>query len=256
MMPITRVAPGELKVAGQARVMGAIDQLETALKAGVEQGGPAATEALTAGRAATVAKYGAQDVLKALRSQGREPIAVYRQLTAAGDQSINLLRDVAKQAPAELPKLGRAYLDGLLDKATVGGNFEHAAKIAADWEKLGPETKRTLFKDPGYVRDLDNFFRLAKIAAENANPSGTAHTLLGYGQIAHTVMNPIGGLGEVVGFAGLSKFLHSSAGVRLLTEGIRLPSRAPGARAAWRARVVRFAAMQGIPIAVETQQSR
>lgn len=98
-----------------------------------------AGEALEAGRKATIAKYAAAHVLERLNA---EPVRAYGQMTAAGDAAIEQLRDIAKQAPGELPKIGRAFLDGLLGNATENGGFQHAAAIALNWEKLGAETKR------------------------------------------------------------------------------------------------------------------
>ena len=126
-------------------------------------------------------------------------------------------------APAELPKIGRAYLDSLLDQATSEGGFGHGAKLLASWQKLGPETKALLFKDPAYVRDLDNFFLLSKKLAANPNPSGTASTVMRVTEGGLLFTNPLTFAATEIGAAGLSSLLHSSRGVRLLTQGLRLP---------------------------------
>jgi hypothetical protein len=238
-----------LRTAGQGAVGQAIRQLDEAVRATAQQAGPEAVQALNAGRAATVAKYLAADALKGL---GKDGVRAYRKLVARDDSAIGQLRELAKHAPDELPKIGRAYLDDLLGQATKGGGFEHAAKIANKWETLGEQTKRTLFKDPGYVKELDDFFRLARMSAQNANPSGTAHALATLGQggtvvsILAGVAEPLTGLTALFGPAAVSKVLHSKAGVQLLTKGIRIPLGNKAARAAWAGEVSMLAEKLGI----------
>jgi hypothetical protein len=89
-----------------------------------------------------------------------------------------------------------------------------------------------LFKDPAYIKDLDNFFMLAKKIGESPNPSGTAHTVLVAGQTGLLVTNPLTGAASIVGTAALSKLLHSAAGVRLLTKGFQVPVGNPAAATA------------------------
>jgi hypothetical protein len=206
----------ELRSAGQGAVARAVGVLDRALQESVGHVAPEALDALQAGRAATRAKYDAGAVLDKLRE---EPVQAFGQATMARDAGVKFLRQVAAKAPDALPKVGRAYLDDLIDKATTNGKFERAAGLAASWEKLGPETKKLLFKDPAYIRDLDNFFRLAKTIGENPNPSGTAGVL--------TATN----LSTYLPFKVTSKLLYSRAGIRRLVNGLRLlPSRTPTGR--------------------------
>lgn len=177
---------------------------------------------LDAGRAATRAKYTAADVLASLRD---EPVQTFRQATWAKDAGIDRLREVSKIAPETMPQIGRAYLDDLLQQATSQGGFDHATKIASDWQKLGSGTKMLLFKDPLYIKSLDNFFTLGKKIAENPNPSGTALTLWKGGELTALVASPLTGATYSLGMATLSKLLHSPVGVRLLTEGLRTPAK-------------------------------
>lgn len=234
---ISRTDLPELRSISQGTAAGAVKQLEALVRARAAEAGPLAAEALDAGRAATVAKYKAADVLESLHA---EPVKTFRRLTERDNATIEQLRAVGKQAPGELPKIGRAFLDDLLGQATANSGFEHAAAVASKWEKLGAETKRLLYKDPGYIKDLDSFFRVAKMTAENANPSGTAHTLLVAGQGGLIFTEPLTGSAAVLGTAALSKFLHSPAGVRILTKGLRVPM--GGSRAASAAYVAEFSA--------------
>jgi anti-sigma factor ChrR (cupin superfamily) len=116
-----------------------------------------------------------------------------------------------------VPTVARAVLDDMVSTATERGGFDHADKLWADWQKLGGETKRTLFPRAGQVAALDDFFLLAKKLKENPNPSGTAVTL-----------NATQLLAGVPGYV-LAKALYSPATVRRLTAGMRLavsPSKA------------------------------
>lgn len=224
----------------------AVDAVHRAVMNAVTKAGPDAVAALNEGRAATTAKYVAQDVLDGLNA---EPVRTTRGLTAPGDAAIEQLRAIQSQAPKTVPQIARSVLDALLDKATEAGGFAHADKLYADWKKLGPETKALLFPDAAFRRDLDSFFLLAKQMEKNANPSGTAHTVAMLAQ-GSQITNPVHFVATVAGSMGLSAFLHSPTGVRLLTEGLRLPA---SGRAAWAGRVKAFAkGLQGATVAGET----
>lgn len=216
----------------------AIQNLDLSVKLRAGEAGPNVLKALEDGRKATRAKYAAADVLDALLGQSGEPVGAYNRMTAPKDSGVTLLRKVQQLAPNHTAAVARAYLDRLLEKATSEGGFGRAKGISADWERLGPETKKVLFRDPAYIQDLDNFFSLAKRIEDNPNPSGTAHTLLIAGQGGLIFTNPITGIASQVGLAGLSKLLHSKVGVKLLTQGLTLPLRAKVPAMALRARLL------------------
>lgn len=194
------------------RAVGAVDQ--------------SALVELQKGRAATAAQYGTQAVLDQLRV---EPVQAFGQMVYAKDAGIGLLRKVAKEAPGELPKIGRAYLEDLFSKAQAQGGWNGADGLFAQWQKLGPQTKHMLFQSPGMVDALDNFFLGAKKIAENPNPSGSA--IVGFigtgGTLA--IMHPTVGVPVLLGAGALSKLMHSPAGVSALMKGLRMPLKAPGA---------------------------
>jgi hypothetical protein len=232
-----------MRTAGAGAAAQAVKQLDDWVKVTAENAGPEALSALEAGRAATVAKYDTAGILKALEGNRKAPVRVAGKLLAAQDTAVDQLRQVAKHAPQELPKLGRAFLDRLLERATAEGGFKHADAIASKWEKLGAETKRLLYRDPAHIAELDKFFRLARMTAKSANPSGTAHTLAAghaiteaAGLVTGTIA-PMTAAVTIAGPAALSKLLHSPAGVRLLTEGYRIPLRNAARRSAWAAQV-------------------
>ncbi len=239
---IARTDLPELRSVSQGTAAGAVKQLDAAVRRTAAEAGPDALKALESGRTSTVAKYGAGDVLDTIRA---EPVKAHGQLTAPKDGAIAQLRAVAKQAPAELPKIGRAVLDDLLATATKDGGFGSAQTIATKWAQLGPETKRLLYKDPGYIQDLDRFFHLAKLAAKDANPSGTAHTLMVGTEAATLVTAPMVGIPASVGMTAAAKLLHSPAGVKLLTRGLRIPVGNKAARAAWTAEVTALTSPSG-----------
>lgn len=217
---IARADIPEMRNVSQGLAAHAVAQLDAAVRSTAQRAG--VLDKLEAGRKATIAKYGADDVLTEIR---HEPVQAFTQATARQDSGIARLRQVAKLAPAELPRIGRAVLDDFMETATADGGFQHAQKIRATWNKLGGETKALLFKDPDYIADLDKFFRLAEKIAENPNPSGTAR-----------INNIFNATSTLVGYPA-AKLLYSPAGVKLLTEGFRIPLTSPAAVANYSARL-------------------
>lgn len=209
------------RVAGQA-----IDALDQQVQDAVSAAGPDAVAALSEGRAATIDKYGARDVLDSLRD---EPVQAFNQALWKNDAGIDQLRAVQKYAPSEMPKLGRAFVDDLVNQATAEGDFNKQASIWSKWQSLGPETKKLIFSDPKLVSNLDNFFLLAKKMGQNPNPSGTGHVLSMATQGGLLVMEPHIGVPIEIGASALSKMLHNPTAVRALTEGIRVPIGSAGA---------------------------
>lgn len=203
------------RVAGQA-----IDALDQQVQDAVSRAGPSAVRALSEGRTATIDKYAARDVLDNLRE---EPVQAFTQALWKNDAGIDQLRAVQKYAPAEMPKLGRAFVDDLVNQATAEGDFSKQSGIWSKWQSLGPETKKIIFSDPATVKNLDNFFLLAKKMGENPNPSGTAHVLSLGSQGLALAMQPHIAIPIEISGAILSKMLHNPAAVRTLTEGMQIP---------------------------------
>lgn len=202
--------------------------------------GDRGTEAMTAlwkGRAATATKMEIADVAKQLRT---EPVQTFNKLVWQNDTGIDFLRKVAAQAPQDMPKVGRAFVQQLFDTATQEGGFNRSQSILRDWQKLGPETKEILYRSPALRADLDKFFTLANKLSENPNPSGSA--VVGYSMVPAGMMlhDPISGTAYLLGGAGMAKLLYSPSGVRLLTEGMKA-SPASAASAARIAQIVKIA---------------
>jgi hypothetical protein len=162
----------QLRSRGQGIAAKAVKELDAAVQAKAQSAG--VLDDLRAGRDATIEKWTVAETRDALRD---EPVAVFNSLTMARDAGIDRLRAVARIAPQDMPKVGRAYIEGLLDTATAEGGFQRAQGLMAQWQKLGPETKKILFPNASHRNDLDGFFMLAKKIGENPNPSGTARVL-------------------------------------------------------------------------------
>jgi len=232
----------ELRTAGQGAAARAVKHLDAQVRNAATAAGPEVLRALETGRAATRAKYAAGKILESLREEG---VGVFRQATTANDAAIGLLRNLQRDAPAALPQVGRAFLEDLLHKATAEGGFQRAQGLLGSWERLGPETKRLLFRDAGHIKDLDNFFLIAKKLAENPNPSGTALTLAKGGELGGLFTAPAYGVPYSLGAGVVAKLLLSPKTTQLLLQGLRLPVGAKAARAAWVASLERAIAEAG-----------
>lgn len=202
-----------------SRAAAAIDEAIQAKAATV----PDLAQALEQGRAATRGKYQIGEVLDQLPD---EPVKAFDKLTAPRDGHIDLLRKVQQIAPEKMADLGRAKLQQWLDLASERGRFDHADRLYAEWNRLGPQTKRILFGDnPALVKDLDQFFLLAKRLHENPNPSGSATTGVKVGEVVGLVTHPLATLPATVTLGALSKLLYSPKGVQALSEFMRAHGR-------------------------------
>jgi hypothetical protein len=214
---------------GQGIVAGAIRELEGQLAESLAKIGPEATEALAAGRTATKAKYA---TLEARKGLGKEPVRAFRKLVQPGDANLAQLQTIAQMKPQVLPVMGRAVLDSWFDLATKDRGFQHAARLRANWQKLGPKTKELLFRDPAYIKDLDAFFTLAAELTTEFNPSRTALVGTAAGSVGGLLVNPVPTIAAILGAGGLAKAMHSPAFVKALVTGMRLPARAGAQKAA------------------------
>jgi hypothetical protein len=142
----------ELRTAGQGVAAAAVKRLSAAVDRAAAKAGPAAVEALEAGRRATVAKYEATGIYNKLRD---EPVGTFRQLTQPKDAAIDFLRQFADHAPESLPEMGRALLEQWAELTP--------AKRADAWRGLGAESKRRLFGSDAQVARLDDFMQRATV---------------------------------------------------------------------------------------------
>jgi hypothetical protein len=229
----------------------AVRQLEQAVELAVGRASPQAMQALRTGRAATKAKYEALGILERLSA---EPVQVFRQATYAKDAGIDLLRRVETQSgPSALRDVGRAWLEDALSQATQEGSFSHTARLWADWNKLGPQTKQLLFRNKALVTDLTNFFLLAKKIGENPNPSGSA--LVGsINAMGVMLLHPATGVPYVIGASSLAALLHSQTFVQAMVRGMRVPIGNQAAKTAAASEIFSIAGDAVVPLATVAER--
>lgn len=218
----------ELRSGGQSIAAAAVSRLSKAVDDAASELGPEAVEALKTGRMATRQKYAAAEVLDALKA---EPVKTANAAVAPSDAAVMHLRELQRYAPDSLPQVGKAVLSDLLTEATKDGGFTATQSLATKWQKLGPETKRLLFKDPDYIKDLDRFWVLARKMGEQSNPSGSAHVggLMAQGYL---LTDPVTLSGYQLTGAALAKALNSPKITKLLVEGTMVPLKAKAAATA------------------------
>jgi hypothetical protein len=214
-------ASPELRTYSQGMAAGMIPKLQAGIDSALAEADPAATEALQSGRRLHFQKMQIADIADKLR---QEPVQAFNQMTMRQDAGVDLLKKVADRAPDIMPRLGRAWLDNVIDRASREGDWRSAQTILNNWFNLGDQTKRLMFPDATLRQNLDRFFLGQKVANVPINPSGTA--LVRAAQEATT--NPIKLLHGLVG----SWLFFSPRGIRLLTKAIEHPPMTAAGRAA------------------------
>jgi hypothetical protein len=222
----------------------AIDQFSPAVDQAVAQAGPQATAELQNARSLWKAKTATEDTLNGLPT---EPVQLFNKLTSKQDVGVNLLRDIESKAPSAMPAVTRAYLDGMMQRAFAEAGQAKPGTVLNEWQKLGPSTKSILVKDPVLRGNLDNFFVLAKKAAENPNPSGTATTGLLTTDGAFLVASPHLAVPYVIGRAALGRVLLSQGGARALANGLRVPVSNPAAATLAANQILKIAGPDAVP---------
>lgn len=180
-----------------------------------------------------------------------EPVNVYQRLTQEGDKRARLLERLQKTTPKELPKLGRAYVEDVLQSWRDTGESMPtqgvAQKMWNDWHALGDEAKKKMFPTPMVKQNWDEFFDGVRQIARNPNPSGTAKTgasLMQFGaagkawESGHPVMAVISGLGP----SAIAAMMYTPRGAAILRKGFRIPAGDIAKAAAWSNQVGNMAA--------------
>jgi hypothetical protein len=171
------------------------------------------------------------------KGAGKEGVSVYRSVTQNRDARIGILRRIAKEAPDELPRLGRVWLEELIERSTLrSGQLQNAPKLWemgnkqwTAWNNLGNETKKLIFPDPGLRRDLRHFFQTQSEIAKRMNTSGTARA-----------MN-ITNLARAFYAYPIAQLMLTRRGVRFMTRGLSIPASNKAAAGAWMAQYLRYA---------------
>ncbi len=192
-------------------------------------------------------------------------VDTFEALVSPRDRNIEDLRALAKADPAVPKKIGRAWLEAQLDLSTEeAGKFAHGQKLLANYQRLGPETKRLLFGEN--TRNLDNFFRLAADVNFPGNTSRTAYTTVQLGKLTLALTNPLTGapyiIGQDLAVGALSKLMWNPAAASAVVKAMKTPKAAKVASLSVAAKVLNFARAEGIvskealttPKAAESEQ--
>jgi hypothetical protein len=218
-----------------------VRRMQAEIDASVKQiGGVDALNELHQGR---LERFGQAEAAALVDQFKAEPVKLFQQLTSKNDSAIDLLRKVQKLAPDQMGALGRAWLDGAMDKATDQGGLDHADANFKNWQDLGDNTKKILFKNPAMISDLDKFFQSMKDSAKKQNPSGTAQVRhiqaqaggLASGITMAAVGHPLGlavAGGYLIAGNALARLLYNPKFVRAAVKAMNTTARAPGAAAA------------------------
>jgi len=117
------------------------------------------------------------EVNEILASLPDEPGALYARLVQGSDKRLNLLKDLQQYAPKEVQQVGNTFMQGLVDKLTANGQIGRAEGVLADWNRLGPETKRILFGNQEQANQFHRFLITVQELNKMRNPSGTAKAM-------------------------------------------------------------------------------
>ena len=238
---------------GLARLI--IPTLEREIDAAVSVHPPALT-GLREGRRLTRVKHDTMAARDSLGNLPEEGARHHAALTLPEDQRVARLRTIAREVPAEIPKVARGWLEDLWRQARDQGGFIRNDKLFTEWNNLGDETKRILFPNAQHRQDLNNFFVGLKKLGENPNPSGTAlmswinkafaGELTGAPILGAVLGGPeaaiaagAGSLAAVAIPGAVAKLMYSPRGIELLTEGTRINLKNPRA-AYWTAQMTRI----------------
>jgi len=196
-----------------------VQELYDQVERSVAEAGPEALEALQSGREAFKSQKSAEAVANKLL---KEPVQVFQQLTYQGDSGVAFLKRVAAEVPSEIPKVGRAFLQGLFEDAMRTGEFTGGKSLTKRWEALGPETKAVLVPNPRQRQDISNLFQLAEMQSRDPNPSGTAKVASLVSQGA-ALLDPKTAAFVLIAPPILAKLMYSPKATRLLTQAFKIP---------------------------------
>jgi hypothetical protein len=215
---------------------------ESEFQKAMQGAGPNVVDKLSRARKA-VAEY--HNTAEFLGDLADEPAALYSSLTTGGDRVRDALGHLNRTAPQALRTVGKTYLESMMDKATREGGFGRSAGVAADWAKVGPETKKLIF-GPQLTSRLDNFLLAAKkLTPHPGSPTADRlSAITSYGDVGLALGEFLAGSmagHPAVGAAGagltllktrvqpaiLAELSFKPAGSALLKQAITLPPKSP-----------------------------
>lgn len=204
--------------------------------------GPNVISKLQNARRAVREYHETADFLGDLRS---EPGSLYSNLTTGGDRIQNTLNALRSKAPKAVDTVGRTYLGEMMDKATREGGWSRSEGVKADWDRLGPQTKNTLF-GPQVTQSMNDFLLAAKrlTPAVGSPTADRLSALVAYGDVGTALAEFVGGtiaghpVIGAVGAAGtlaktrlqpaiLAKLSFKPAGAELLKQALTVPVNSP-----------------------------
>lgn len=243
----------ELRTQGQGTAAAAVQALDAQVRKAATDAGPEVWRALETGRTATKAKYVVADILDRLKT---EPVKAFQQLTAKADTGIKLLEQIKQVAPNELPNVGRAVLEQIIDRATAEGGWGRSDRAWRDFTDLGPRTKEMLFGAEN-IQPLTQFFQLSKMLKRNPNPSGSAYTHASAVATGSVISNPLWAAAYQVGAGSLAMLMRNPRFVKAFVTGAKIPTAAKATHVAAMAEVANIAESLGVewPRAAQAQPS-
>lgn len=191
---------------------------------------PADVAALTEGRQLTSTKYRVQAVRKKLgaTSELAEPVSIFNRLTQNEDVHAGLLARVKAISPEQMPRIGRALFDEILQPALDTGSFMSALR---DFKKIGPRTREMLW-GKAHANDIEQLLVLADNMTERINLSGSGMAVVKAGQLRDVVTSPLKAGPMAFVFGKLGQVLTNPKATKVLLNGLRIPVRTPATTAA------------------------
>ena len=228
---LARNEVGTMRKKAQALSSQLISPFHDAIDDAARAVGPGAHQALQDGNDATRAKY---DLAKAIPNSYLQKdvppanlVQLHDLLTKNEDAQFPALQKVASHIPQALPGIARATIEDIFRDVTQGGGISKVQTAINRWNDLGPRTKELLF-GPQTSADVKNLLQYAKMAVNEANPSGTAPTAQLMGLWALMAHNPIAAIGVMAGARGLAKGIMSPEMADAVRTTGRVPLPSPG----------------------------
>jgi outer membrane lipoprotein SlyB len=146
-------------------------------------------------------------------------------------------------APAQMPMVGRAFIEEILNRVFREGDLAHTQEALNKWDALGRESKLVLFGNANLVDDLDQTMLAFRRLAQEVNPSGSGYMVeinnmkralttalggmigggAGGGMTGAGIGAAVGGtLGTIATNAALARLLFNPKYSKLLRQGIQL----------------------------------
>lgn len=234
------------------------------------QGGQQGLQNLQRGRSLTAQKHA---IYEQARKFGKpniedlEPVSVFNKLTGDKDIRVNFVNRIRAMAPAQMPMVGRAFIEEILNRVFREGDIKHAQQALNQWDDLGRENKMALFRDAKLVDDLDQTMLALKRISQEVNPSGSGYMVelnrmkgllttavgaaAGFGGSGGTgaaIGAGVGGIGGTMALnAGLARLLFNPKYSRILRQGVQLQLKGDHAGAAALFGLLSKAAQEPLP---------